>query len=162
MDNGNKLKAPKAVKGFRTPIMNYRTSEAFEERSFNIHFSPEKKGSCLNLTSQISKHQTDLKLFECEKEIIDDFEELSVKSEIFSILREGSTLYDSIDIRNSNPSAKMKYNLSEDCLCGEFEEKTGSPQRIRNPIYKNFNDEFGNEGNNIPDFAIYNTCKKFD
>lgn len=162
MDNGNKLKAPRAVKGFRTPNMNYRTTDGFVDRSFKINFSPEKKGSCLNLTSQISKNQIDLKLFECEKEIIDDFDELSVKSEIFSILRDGSTLYDSIDIRNSNPSAKIKYNLSDECLCREFEEKTGSPERIRNPIYKNFNDEFGNEGNNIPDFAIYNTCKKFD
>jgi hypothetical protein len=162
MDNGNKLKAPKAVKGYRTPVMNYRTSEAFEERSFNIHFSPEKKGSCLNLTSNISKRQNELQLYECEKEILDDFEELSVKSEIFSILRDGSTLYDSIDIRNSNPFSKIKYNLSEDCLCRDFEEKTGSPQRTHNPIYKNFNDVYDNEGNNITDFAIYNTCKKLD
>jgi hypothetical protein len=159
MDNESKLRAPKAVRGYKTPNVNFRTVDNMQERSLNSLISPQKKGSCLNLKSQFN---TEDNFLDFEREITNDFDEFSVKSEIFSILREGSTWCDSVNIRNSNPTGKIKDNFFNECFCEEFERKS-SPLKIHNPIYKSIAEEFNSdEGNNISEFPIYNECKKID
>ena len=104
MDNENKLKAPKAVRAFKLQNNNFRTSETINDKSLSILISPQKKGSCNNFKIHLDMGQIEPNIFDFEKDIINDFDELSVKSEIFSILREGSTWCDSSEYRNSNPT----------------------------------------------------------
>ena len=157
MDKDNKLKAPKAVRAFKIPNNIFRSCDSINDKSLSILISPEKKRSSPNLEFNFNISQIEPNYIEFEKDISNEFDELSVKSEIFSILREGSTCCDSPGIRNSNPTLKCKSNLLGEFFCKKFGEKS-SPIRIYNPISKNFNlIEFSSEGN-----PIYNTCKKLN
>lgn len=163
MDNENKLLAPRAVKGYRTALA-YKKGPAVQrtDRSLNVFISPQKKASCLDLKSNFDSKEKDEDLFDFEKEIIDAFDELSVKSEIFSILREGSTWCDSFEIRNSNPSGRIKENILGECVDSESHRKS-SPLRINNDIYNNFEEDLQSElEGTVSEFQLYKVCKKLD
>ena len=60
MDNENKLKAPKAVRGFKNLNMNFRTAETMNDKSPTSLIIPQKKGSCLNFKSTFLKEEKEV------------------------------------------------------------------------------------------------------
>ena len=165
MEYDNKLKAPKPIVGFRTPNLNFRSDEGVLNRNLLMLISPKKKETSINnsINANFFKLQENNEdIFDIEKELLNDFEELSVKSEIFSILKNDSTRCDSFDIRYCNSSKLYTSNhIFEENYSIENEDQKSSPNRNRNLLYKNFNiSKFKSEDLPLSDIPVFNICKK--
>jgi hypothetical protein len=139
------LKAPKPIQGLKK-IKNIKSNENIKSKMTNF-VRPHKNGS-FNTIPQSVKELKNIVLNLCPckeiKQIEDDFNEFSAKSEILSILKSKSA-----NIGNNIKMSQEAFDLVsgfDENICENKEfitnfetiEKGSSPARSKNPIYKNF------------------------
>jgi hypothetical protein len=173
MENDQKLKAPKAVFGLKkkSSSNSVRSTEETTRSSLFIRV-PQKSGSFNQLPwKKMSNTTKEKSRFALEKDIEKDFDELSVKQEIFSILRnESATWCETPDIRSSdNCNREAKINLDffendseaeDDSIRDSFLQ---SPMRSKNPLTNNENilvEMVNGFDDNLCLYSVNNTATK--
>lgn len=164
MENEEKLSAPRAVFGLKKKISstgNLGSDGRFSRPNLKLSI-PQKSESFRQLPTKVPKSSRNEKSrFAFDHEIEKDFEELSVKQEIFGILRSDSTFCESPFHRESLPN-KMASNMvnffdqieSELDKSIEIVESVEAEKETANEEY--FFADFKKE--NL--YSVYKKCKK--
>ena len=162
METEQKLRAPKAVFGLRKKLSSTRNlnkNETFDLPNLRLS-APVKSESFRNLPMKYPKTTREKSRFALNQDMEKDFEELSIKQEIFGILLNDSTFCDS-----PFPRSSEKYDFEENVNFFnqndiDLDKSIDIIQGEENLIKENFinflNDDFEKENMN----SVYIQCKK--
>jgi hypothetical protein len=139
MENEEKLSAPKAVFGLRKKISSTGNLSKNESQRSSLRLTiPQKSESFRGLQSKVPKTTREKSRFAFDNDIEKDFEELSIKQEIFGILRSDSTFCESPFHPDSFPNkfiSNVNYFDQNDSDLDKSIEINDNPKSIKE-VYK--------------------------